>query len=86
MSMNARHKKTLTLIFEKPTRADITWQGAASLLKAIGALMKEGRGSRVRFKYQGCSLHIHAPHPGKVASKSTVESIRDFLTITGVRP
>jgi|LAHU01.1.fsa_nt_gb hypothetical protein len=84
--MNAKNKKTLALIFETPTRADISWTAAVSLIVSIGASMKAGRGSRVRFKYQGHSLHIHAPHPGKVASKSTVESIRDFLTITGVRP
>lgn len=84
--MSAKQKKTLSMIFEKPTRSDISWQETVSLLLGIGAIMKEGGGSRVRFKCRGYSLHIHAPHPEKVVSKSTVETIRDFLTDIEVEP
>ncbi len=84
--MNAKQQKTLSLIFEKPTRSDITWQETASLLLAAGAVMKKGRGSRVRFKCRGYSLHVHAPHPERVVSKSTVDAVRDFLRDIGVTP
>jgi len=84
--MNAKQKKTLSMIFEKPTRSDISWQETVSLLVRIGAVMKEGHGSRVRFKYRDRSLHVHAPHPEKVISKGTVETIRGFLTDIGVTP
>ena len=84
--MNAKQKKTLSMIFEKPTRSDIPWQETVSLLLGIGAIMKEGKGSRVRFKYRDCSLHVHAPQPEKVISKGTVEAIRGFLTDIGVAP
>src|SRR3989304_9231288 len=57
-----------------------------ALLLGIGAVMKEGQGSRVRFKRRDCSLHVHAPHPEKVISKGTVEAIRGFLTDIGVAP
>ena len=84
--MNARRKKTLAMIFQKPTRSDITWQETVSLLLGIGAVVKEGTGSRVRFKCRGYSLHVHAPHPRKIVSKGAVDSIRDFLTGLGVIP
>ena len=84
--MNAKQKKTLVMIFSKPTRSDISWQETVSLLLGIGAVMKEGQGSRVRFKRRDCSLHVHAPHPEKVISKGTAEAIRGFLTDIGVAP
>jgi hypothetical protein len=84
--MSAKQKKTLVTIFEKPTRSDVAWQETVSLLLGIGAVMKEGNGSRVRFKCRGYSLHVHAPHPEKVISKGTVEAVRGFLTDIGVTP
>jgi len=84
--MNAKQKKTLAMIFEKPTRSDIHWQETVSLLLGIGAIMKEGKGSRVRFRCRDYSLHVHAPHPGKVIAKGAVETIRGFLTDIGVAP
>jgi hypothetical protein len=84
--MSAKQKKTVVTIFEKPTRSDIAWQETVSLLLGIGAVMKEGNGSRVRFKCRGYSLHVHAPHPEKGISKGTVEAVRGFLTDIGVTP
>jgi hypothetical protein len=84
--MNAKQQKTPAMIFEKPTRSDISLQESVSLLLGIGAVMKEGNGSRVRFKCRDRSLHVHAPHPEKVMSKGTVEAVRGFLTDVGVTP
>jgi predicted RNA binding protein YcfA (HicA-like mRNA interferase family) len=84
--MNAKQKKTLARIFEKPTRSDISWQETVSLLLAIGAIKKDGKGSRVRFRHSDYSLHVYAPHPGKVIAKGAVETIRGFLTDIGVAP
>ncbi|MEI8173938.1 MAG: type II toxin-antitoxin system HicA family toxin [Deltaproteobacteria bacterium] len=84
--MNTKQKKTLAMIFEKPTRSDISWQETVSLLLAIGAIKKDGKGSRVRFRCRDYSLHVHAPHPGKVIAKGAAETIRGFLTDIGVAP
>src|SRR5665647_3745621 len=51
--MNTGQKKTLALIFKKPTRADLRYDDVTSLLIAAGASIQEGRGSRVRFG-RGC--------------------------------
>ena len=84
--MNTRQKKTLALIFEKPTRTDLRYDDVKSLLIAAGADMREGRGSRVRFKQGAYSVHLHSPHPQKVLPKYLVELIRDFLIQIGVKP
>lgn len=84
--MNTRQKKTLDLIFEKPTRTDLRYDVVKSLLIAAGADMREGRGSRVRFKQGAYSVHLHSPHPQNVLPKYSVELIRDFLIQIGVKP
>jgi hypothetical protein len=56
-----------------------------SLLIAVGANSREGRGSRVRFEWDAYSVHIHAPHPQNVLPKYSVELIRDFLIQIGVK-
>jgi len=58
--MNTRQKKTLALIFEKPTRTDLRYDDVKSLVIAAGANIREGRGSRVRFERGAYSVHsIH---------------------------
>jgi len=84
--MNAKQKKTLAMIFERPTRPDISWQETVSLLLAIGVIMQEGKGSRVRFGKGSSNLHIHKPHPAKVLRKYSVDLVRDFLIEIGEKP
>jgi len=45
--MNKKQQKTLSGINAKPTRADITWGGIQSFLKAIGAEIHKGEGYKV---------------------------------------
>lgn len=84
--MNKRQQKTLLLIFEKPPRSDVRYDDLKSFLASVGAKVKEGRGSRVRFEYGGFSVHIHKPHPQSVLPKYSVELVRDFLMEIGVTP
>ena len=84
--MNTRQKKTLALIFEKPTRSDLRYDDVKSLLMVAGADVREGRGSRVRFERGAYSVHLHAPHPQNVLPKYSVELIKEFLMQIGVNP
>ncbi len=49
--MNKKQRRTLDRIFERPSRSDIRWDELASLLRALGAEVHEGAGSRVRFVF-----------------------------------
>ena len=84
--MNSKHTKTLQAIFAKPTSASLEWARIESLLLALGCQAIEGRGSRVRFAYNGYIVAFHRPHPAKEAKLYQVEQARDFLTTIGVKP
>ncbi len=84
MAMNTRQKKTLSMIFDKPTRSDIRYEDVKAVLIASGAICREGKGSRVRFEKGSSSVHIHKPHPARVLPKYSVDLVRDFLLVIGV--
>lgn len=82
--MNAKQRKTLTAIFERPTRADVAWPDIESLLKGLGADVSEGSGSRVRVALGGCRAVFHRPHPKRIAGRAMVNAVREFLKRAGV--
>lgn len=67
--MQNRHRRTLGFIFENPIRSDVAWSDIATLLRALGAEMTEGRGSRVRIVLNGVRAVFHRPHPQKETDK-----------------
>ncbi len=84
--MNRKHKRTLAAIFEDPVRSGIAWTDIEALLKALGAELSEGRGSRVRVALNGVRAVFHRPHPEKETDKGAVKSVRRFLTEAGIEP
>lgn len=85
-SMNSRHAKTLAMVFAKPTAASLEWARVESLLVAVGCVVIEGTGSRVRFVHGTTVATFHRPHPTKEAKAYQVEEARAFLTLIGVTP
>jgi len=81
--LSAQHRKTLAAVFERPTRANVRWREAVGLVRALGAEITEGRGSRVRFALNGRRAVFHRPHPRPEMVKGAVEALRDFLTEAG---
>jgi hypothetical protein len=84
--MNAKHQRTLAAVFEEPVRSDIAWRDVESMLKAAGAEITAGRGSRVRIALHGVRAVFHRPHPQKETDKGAVKSLRAFLIEAGVVP
>ena len=84
--MNNRQRETLRSIFADPVRANIPWSDVEALLKAAGASLSEGRGSRVRISLNDVDAVFHRPHPHKETDKGAVKSLRRFLTEAGVTP
>ncbi|WP_368662618.1 type II toxin-antitoxin system HicA family toxin [Alicyclobacillus sendaiensis] len=85
-TMNAAQRHTLRAIFHEPVRSDIRWDAIESLLRACGAEITEGRGSRVRVALNGRRAVFHRPHPTPFADKGAVKSVRRFLIEAGVSP
>jgi len=84
--MNTKHRKTLEVIYSKPTSATLEWAKLEALLIAVGCQVVEGRGSRVRFVHGQHVGTFHRPHPAKEAKPYQVEDARTFLELIGVKP
>lgn len=84
--MGPKHRRTLQAIFADPVRANIVWMDIEKMLKAAGAEITEGSGSRVRIALNGVRAVFHRPHPEKETDKGAVKSMRRFLTEAGVTP
>ena len=83
--MNKKLRKTYDAIFTDPPRPDIIWSDIEALLKAFGAEISEGNGSRVRVKLNGERAVFHRPHPERVTDKGAIKSVRKFLRNAGVK-
>jgi hypothetical protein len=81
-----KHRKTLEAIFANPVKSNIAWSDIENMLKAVGAELSEGSGSRVRIALRGVRAVFHRPHPQKETDKGAVMSMRRFLTEAGVTP
>jgi hypothetical protein len=84
--MNSKQTKTFQAIFSKPTASTLEWTKLESLLLALGCNVIEGRGSRVRFEYNGIITAVHRSHSAKEAKPYQVEQARNFLTAIRVKP
>ena len=84
--MNRKQRKTLEAVFAEPVLASINWQDIENLFVALGAVVMEGRGSRVRVELNQVVAVFHRPHPEKEASRGRVKAAREFLEKAGVEP
>lgn len=83
--MNKKHQKILQQIFQQPVQASIVWKDIEAMLKASGAEISEGNGSRVRVVLNGVRAVFHRPHPQKETDKGAVVSMRRFLKEAGIK-
>lgn len=84
--MSNKHKKTLILIFEKPTRNDISYRKVKSLFKYLGVDITKGNGSRRKININGLVHFFHEPHGSKPFGEYQIEDLREFLIKVGITP
>ena len=84
--MNTKNRKTLELIFSRPTPAGLKWPDAIALFSELGAEITEHEGSRVAIFLFGQIRIMHRPHPSPDIDKGAVTSIRKWLEENGVQP
>ncbi len=86
-NLNNKQAATLKEIFATPVPSDLKWRDIESLLISKGAVITEGRGSRVRVRLNGEKGLFHEPHPtGKNICKCTVKEVRRLLENAGISP
>ncbi|MGA1265331.1 MAG: type II toxin-antitoxin system HicA family toxin, partial [Prochlorothrix sp.] len=74
-----KQRKVLEAVAEHPPRSDLEWQAVEKLLYALGATIREGKGSRVRVCLNDLVAVFHRPHPERVMDKGAVKSLQEFL-------
>jgi hypothetical protein len=84
--MSKKHRRTLQAIFEEPIRANVNWMDIEAMLRAFGAEISVGKGSRVRIALNNVRAVFHRPHPRKETDKGALRSMRRFLTEAGFTP
>jgi len=84
--MKRKHRKTLELIYDRPTSGNIPWKDIESLFVALGADVSERAGSRVAVVLFGEVRVFHRPHPSPATDKGAVASIRKWLEAHEVKP
>lgn len=84
--ISTKHRKTLRAVFAKPTLASLVFADIESLLVALGAVVHEREGSRVKITLKDEQWRCHRPHPGKEAKRYQVEEVREMLERIGVHP
>ncbi len=82
--MNSKQRKTLNKLFEDPVLRNIDWKDVASLIKAVGGVITQGDGSRVRIVIGDQSLNIHTPHPQKELKPYQIRAVRNLLSDQGI--
>jgi hypothetical protein len=84
--MRKKHADTLNAIFHTPILSNVKWSDIESLFTNLGAVIKEGNGSRVRIFLNERVAVFHRPHPQKETDKGALISVRRFLEEAGVKP
>ncbi len=81
--MNSQQRRILQKIFDDPARSNILWADIESLLRACGAEITEGQGSRIRVALNGVRAVFHRPHLRPETDKGAIKSMRRFLAEPG---
>jgi HicA toxin of bacterial toxin-antitoxin, len=84
--LSRKNQNILQRIFDEPIRSNVQWKELISLLKALGAEISEGTGSRTRIALNGVRAVFHRPHPRKEVDKGALKDVRRFLTTAGILP
>jgi len=81
-----KHRKTLELIFARPTSGNIKWGDIESLFVGLGAELSEREGSRIGVRLFGERRVFHRPHPAPNTDKGAIANIRKWLKESGIEP
>jgi HicA toxin of bacterial toxin-antitoxin, len=84
--VNRKHHQTLQRTFAQPVRADVRWSEVETTLRALGATINVGAGSRVRVELNERDAVFHRPHPAPNIDKGALKAVRAFLESAGVKP
>jgi hypothetical protein len=68
-NISTKHRKTLSAVFAKPTLASLVFADIESLLVALGGVVHEREGSRVKMSNGAAIARIQAKRPSGIKWK-----------------
>ena len=80
--LDAEHRKTVELIFNRPSSGNVEWRRVRSLLESVGTVTEEHNG-RLRVTLGDESETFDAPR-GKDVDEQMLVDLRRMLTRAGV--
>ena len=78
MQLNSKQLKILQKIIDDNSKS-IIWDDVEKLMKALGAGLKQGKGSAGIFTLGSYSFPFHRPHPQKEAKPYQIRALKQFL-------
>ena len=84
--MRKKYRRTLEVLFKRPTQSDIKWDDIEALFAALDSCIEEREGSRVYVELNDVAGHFHRTRPDKEAGKGAVDSARRLLMETEIKP
>ncbi|PCJ42542.1 MAG: hypothetical protein COA71_03250 [SAR86 cluster bacterium] len=84
--MNSKQYKVLKKLFENPVSATLRWTDIKQLTLAVGGIIKQGGGSRIRIVLRDRALNIHTPHPRKELKPYQIRAVRRLFKEGGIIP
>jgi hypothetical protein len=82
--MNKKQQRILDAIQTSPPPANLKWDDIEALFKALGAVVSQGNGSRVRVSLNGVKAVFHKPHPNNEVGRGCVRDLRLFLETANI--
>jgi hypothetical protein len=82
--MNKKQQRILDAIQTSPPPANLKWDDIEALFKALGGVVSQGNGSRVRVSLNGVKAVFHKPHPNNEVGRGCVRDIRLFLETANI--
>ncbi|MBD5553518.1 MAG: type II toxin-antitoxin system HicA family toxin [Desulfovibrio sp.] len=84
--MNSNARRILNAIYANPVNRNLSWQDVEMLFVSLGAILREGAGSRIKFELGPHIISFHRPHNPATARTYQIKQIRKFLSELGIRP
>jgi len=84
--MKSKPRKTLELIFSRPTPSSVKWLDLQALVVELGGEATEREGFRVAIYLFNQIRVLHKPHPTPDVNKGAVASILKWFEENGVKP
>lgn len=82
--MRKKDQRTLDALFAKRIDGNMEWKAVEALFRALGATIREKKGSAIGVKLNDVYAVFDRPHPRRECGKGLVKRVGKYLDKAGV--